>query len=239
MAFLYTGRVRSTRTCAELGRAEPGVAEIFGEADRVMAPLLDGRRLTDYLFVDPDDAAAMAAGRPGTASHGDHPAGGARRRPSPCPCSCRRVGFRPDFVMGHSLGEYGALVASGALPFERCALAAVSARGREMADLEVEDKGLMAAVFAPLAEIERIVDAVDGNVVIANINSTEPGRDRRGHRRRSSRRWPTSQAAGHHAVLLPVSHAFHTSIVAPGPEPLRPTLAGSGWLPRGSRSWPT
>ena len=80
-------------------------------------------------------------------------------------------GLRPDFVMGHSLGEYAALVAAGALPFED-ALEAVSARGREMADLEVEDPGLMAAVFAPLGEIENVVEAIHGNVVVANINST-------------------------------------------------------------------
>ena len=59
-------------------------------------------------------------------------------------------GIVPDMVMGHSLGEYGALVAAGALPFED-ALEAVSARGREMANLTIEDNGTMAAVFAPLA----------------------------------------------------------------------------------------
>ena len=74
-------------------------------------------------------------------------------------------------VMGHSLGEYGALVAAGALSFE-AALEAVSARGREMASLEIPDHGAMAAVMAPLEEIERIVASVDGYVVIANINST-------------------------------------------------------------------
>ena len=74
-------------------------------------------------------------------------------------------------VMGHSLGEYGALVAAGALPFAD-ALEAVSARGREMASLSIDDNGRMAAVFAPLAEIERILAGIDGYVVIANINST-------------------------------------------------------------------
>ena len=73
--------------------------------------------------------------------------------------------------MGHSLGEYGALVAAGALSFD-AALEAVSARGREMATLAVDDNGAMAAVFGPLAEIERIVAATDGYVVVANINST-------------------------------------------------------------------
>ena len=57
-------------------------------------------------------------------------------------------GVRPDMVMGHSLGEYGALVAAGALSFD-AALEAVSARGREMASLSIDDNGAMAAVFAP------------------------------------------------------------------------------------------
>ena len=58
-------------------------------------------------------------------------------------------GIQPDMTMGHSLGEYGALVASGALPFED-ALEAVSARGRGMTRVAVADNGKMAAVFAPL-----------------------------------------------------------------------------------------
>ena len=73
-------------------------------------------------------------------------------------------------------------------------------------------------------EIERVVDSVDGNVVIANINSnsqaviggaTDGGRARgRGLR----------EAAGINAVRIPVSHAFHTSIVAPASEPLKEAL---------------
>ena len=68
-------------------------------------------------------------------------------------------GIEPDMTMGHSLGEYGALVAAGALPFED-ALEAVSARGREMTRVSWEDNGRMAAVFAPLEEIERILKTV-------------------------------------------------------------------------------
>ena len=46
-------------------------------------------------------------------------------------------GIQPDMAMGHSVGEYGALVAAGALPFED-ALEAVSARGREMTAVALE-----------------------------------------------------------------------------------------------------
>ena len=48
----------------------------------------------------------------------------------------------------------------------------MSARGSEMANLTIEDNGAMAAVLAPLDEIERVVASVDGYVVIANVNST-------------------------------------------------------------------
>ena len=54
---------------------------------------------------------------------------------------------------------------------ETAALEAVSARGREMASLSVEDNGAMAAVFGPLVDIERIVAETPGYVVVANINS--------------------------------------------------------------------
>src|SRR4030095_12051271 len=78
-------------------------------------------------------------------------------------------GLVPDLVMGHSLGEYGALVAAGALPFAD-ALEAVSARGREMVHLRLADNGRMAAIFAPPEQVRRTLEAVGGYVVIANVN---------------------------------------------------------------------
>ena len=104
--------------------------------------------------------------------------------------------------MGHSLGEYGALVAAGAMSFE-AALEAVSARGHEMASLELEDPGAMAAVMAPLEEVEEIVAGTDGYVVLANVNSTHQvvlggateavGRSRRGP---AGARAPSDAVAG-------------------------------------------
>ncbi len=126
-------------------------------------------------------------------------------------------------VMGHSLGEYGALVASGALSFAD-ALEAVSARGREMAHVAVEDCGRMAAVFAPLEEIERTLAEVDGYVVIANVNSRHASRHRWRHRAAVEAAVARLSAAGHQSILLPVSHAFHTEIVAPAAEPLKAML---------------
>jgi hypothetical protein len=124
--------------------------------------------------------------------------------------------------MGHSLGEYGALVASGALPFTD-ALEAVSARGRGMTQVAVADKGRMAAVFAPLEEIERVLKTVNGYVVIANLNSRQQAVIG-GASAAVTEAIEIFQKAGYNAVPLPVSHAFHTSIVAPASEPLRREL---------------
>ncbi len=132
-------------------------------------------------------------------------------------------GIKPDMTMGHSLGEYGALVASGSLTFDD-ALAAVSARGRGMTKVAVTDTGRMAAVFAPLAEVERILKTIDGYVVIANVNSGQQSVIG-GASKAVEQAMEIFLQAGFNVVPLPVSHAFHTSIVAPASEPLREMLA--------------
>ncbi|MGA7758613.1 MAG: acyltransferase domain-containing protein, partial [Ilumatobacteraceae bacterium] len=131
-------------------------------------------------------------------------------------------GMHPDMVMGHSLGEYGALIAAGSLTFA-AALEAVSARGREMARLSVDDNGAMAAVFGPLTEIERIVDATPGYAVVANINSNNQAVVG-GATDAVLAAIDSFIAAGMQAVRIPVSHAFHTTIVAPASVPLVATL---------------
>ena len=132
-------------------------------------------------------------------------------------------GIQPDMAMGHSVGEYGALVASGALPFED-AMEAVSARGREMTRVALEDNGGMAAVFAPLEEIERTLKTIDGYVVIANINSKSQAVIG-GESKAVEQAIEAFLKAGYNAVSLPVSHAFHTKIVAGASEPLKRMLA--------------
>ena len=133
-----------------------------------MTPLL-GKPLSDFVFVDPADAKAIAKAEEDL-----------RQTEITQPAvlaidmALTRLlaayGIQPDMTMGHSLGEYGALVAAGALPFEE-ALEAVSARGRGMAEVAGQDNGRMAAVFAPLDEIEKILKTIDGYVVVANVNS--------------------------------------------------------------------
>ena len=222
VAFLYTGQgSQYVNMLRPLYTAEPIVAATFAEANRVMTPLL-GKPLTDFVFVDGTDAAAVAKAE-------DDLRQTAITQPVVLAIDLALTrllaayGIEPDMTMGHSLGEYGALVASGALPFED-ALEAVSARGRGMTRVAVADTGKMAAVFAPLEEVERILKTVDGYVVIANVNS-EHQAVIGGATKAVTQAMKVLQKAGYEVSELPVSHAFHTSIVAPASEPLRHELA--------------
>jgi acyl transferase domain-containing protein/acyl carrier protein/NAD(P)-dependent dehydrogenase (short-subunit alcohol dehydrogenase family) len=222
VAFLYTGQgSQYVNMLRPLYNAEPIVAETFAEANRVMTPLL-GKPLTDFVFVDQSDPAAVAKADEDLRQT-------AITQPAVLAIDLALTrllaayGIQPDMTMGHSLGEYGALVASGALPFED-ALVAVSARGRGMTRLAVADTGRMAAVFAPLPEVERILKTISGYVVIANINSDHQAVIG-GASDAVTKAMQVLQTAGFEVSPLPVSHAFHTSIVAPASEPLRQELA--------------
>ncbi|MGZ4612168.1 MAG: type I polyketide synthase, partial [Kineosporiaceae bacterium] len=222
VAFLYTGQgSQYVNMLKELCSREPLVAATFADADRIMTPLL-GRPLSSYIFIDETDPEAVRQlEQQLTRTEITQPA--VLTADLALTKLLEAHGVRPDMVMGHSLGEYGALVAAGAMTFD-AALEAVSARGRGMASLSTADNGAMAAVFAPLTEIQRVVDSIDGNVVIANINSNSQaviGGGTEGVERAVA----TFQAAGVNAVRIPVSHAFHTSIVAPASEALKQALA--------------
>jgi acyl transferase domain-containing protein len=225
VAFLYTGQgSQYANMLSELRARQPVVAAVFARADAVMSPLL-GRPLSSYIFIDGQDPAAVAQlelqlrqteiTQPAllATDAAMHELLGV-------------YGMRPDMVMGHSLGEYGALVAAGSLSFE-AALEAVSARGREMSHLSVEDNGAMAAVSGPLAEIERIVERTPGYVVVANLNSTTQAVIG-GATAAVTAAIEAFTAAGMQAARIPVSHAFHTTIVAPAAVPLKATLARLG-----------
>jgi len=222
VAFLYTGQgSQYVNMLQPLRAAEPIVADLFAEADRIMTPLL-GKPLSEFIFVDPANAEAVAKAEEDL-----------RQTEITQPTvltidlALTRLlaayGIQPDMTMGHSLGEYGALVASGSLTFEN-ALQAVSARGRGMTQVAVKDTGKMAAVFAPLAEVERILKTIDGYVVIANVNSGQQSVIG-GASKAVEQAMEIFMQAGYDIRPLPVSHAFHTWIVAPASEPLREMLS--------------
>lgn len=82
----------------------------------------------------------------------------------------RELGFSPDYYAGLSLGEYPAVIASGALSFEE-GIPLVKLRGELMEEAVPEGKGGMAAVLGlDTKTIEEVLDKAEGTVVIANYN---------------------------------------------------------------------
>ena len=135
-------------------------------------------------------------------------------------------GVKPQRVAGHSLGEYSALVAAGALSLED-ALRTVRRRGQYMQEAVPVGVGAMAAILGlDLAAIEGACrEAADGEVVApANVNS--PGQVViAGHAAAVARASEKCKAAGaKRAVPLPVSAPFHCALMQPAQDRLAPDL---------------
>jgi len=128
----------------------------------------------------------------------------------------------PDFVAGHSLGEYSALVAAGGLDFED-AVRLVHQRGRFMQEAVPVGEGAMAAVLGLKREVVESVcqEAAQGEVVsAANINSADQIVIS-GHRPAVERAGDLARQAGARKVLsLAVSAPFHCALMRPAQERL-------------------
>jgi [acyl-carrier-protein] S-malonyltransferase len=132
------------------------------------------------------------------------------------------VGIAPDFVAGHSLGEYSALVAAGAIPFLD-AVQTVRRRGRYMQEAVPVGQGAMAAILGMDADqVTWICDQVSDGEVVAPANFNSPKQTViAGHRTAVERAIPAAKAAGaKRAILLPVSAPFHSSLMLPAEERL-------------------
>jgi len=132
------------------------------------------------------------------------------------------MGIRPAAVAGHSLGEYAACVAAGVFSF-RDALEAVAVRGREMARVSIADPGLMMSIPADARVVEEVLAEVDGYVVAANKNSPKQTVIS-GETPAVKKAGELFAARGIEGMLLPVSAAFHSGVVAPAREPFMKTL---------------
>ena len=133
--------------------------------------------------------------------------------------------IHPDFVAGHSLGEYSALVASNCLHLPEAARA-VRARGTFMQEAVPEGQGAMAAVLGlpgeKLQEVCQQASQGEGEVVVlANLNSPNQV-VLSGHQAAVERAAEAAKAAGaKRAILLPVSAPFHSPLMEPVVERLR------------------
>lgn len=138
----------------------------------------------------------------------------------------RSKGVTPDYVAGHSLGEYSALVAAGSLRFED-ALRLVQKRGRYMQEAVPDGVGAMAALLKlPGGMLDQILaEARQGEVVAAaNLNSPDQIAIA-GHAGAVERAAELARAAGaRRAVILPVSAPFHCLLMEPAQKRLKADL---------------
>ncbi|MBL8436241.1 MAG: ACP S-malonyltransferase [Zoogloea sp.] len=137
-----------------------------------------------------------------------------------------RGGALPSLVAGHSLGEYSALVAAGALDFQE-AVKLVRLRAQAMQEAVPQGEGAMAALLGldEAAAVEACAEAAQGEVVsAANLNS--PGQIViAGARAAVERAMAAAKARGaKRAVLLPVSAPFHCALMEPAAERLQERL---------------
>jgi [acyl-carrier-protein] S-malonyltransferase len=136
---------------------------------------------------------------------------------------CLGDSFKPDMVAGHSLGEFSAIVAAGALDFES-GLKLVSQRANAMQKATEITKGTMAAILGlDDAVVEEVCENTDGVVVAANYNC--PGQlVISGELEAVQKACDTlTEKGARRAMILPVGGAFHSPLM----EPARADLASA------------
>ena len=143
----------------------------------------------------------------------------------------RELGVEADYVAGHSLGEYSALVAAGSIGFED-AVVLVRKRGRYMQEAVPEGVGAMAALLGIGADRvgEVCAEAAEGQVVApANLNSPSQVVIA-GHTEAVKRAVDLAKRAGaRRAVVLPVSAPFHCPLMEPALRRMEPELDAIGF----------
>jgi [acyl-carrier-protein] S-malonyltransferase len=134
-------------------------------------------------------------------------------------------GITPQFTAGHSLGEYSALVVSGALTFSE-AVKMVRLRGKFMQEAVPVGEGAMAAVLGMEREqVEKLCEEISYGEVLTPANFNCPGQIViAGHAKAVERAIERVKKDGKKAVPLPVSAPFHSPLMKPAGERLEKAL---------------
>lgn len=136
----------------------------------------------------------------------------------------REKGINPDYVAGHSVGEYAAIGSAGFLPMEE-AVKLTSLRGKAMSEVSGEVAGTMAAIIG--LEADKIVETlkeIDG--VVEAVNFNEPKQTViAGEKEAIGKACVALKEAGaRRAMELSVSGPFHSSLMQPAGEILKEAL---------------
>lgn len=136
-------------------------------------------------------------------------------------------GVVPRLAAGHSLGEYSALVVSGALTFAD-AVQIVRLRGRFMQEAVPVGEGAMAAILGmERGQVEKLCEEAAQGEVLTPANFNCPGQIViAGHAKAVERAMERVKQEGKKAVPLPVSAPFHSPLMKPAGERLEKVLEG-------------
>lgn len=219
LAFLFPGQGSQYPGMGrELAELYPIARSVFTEADKAL-----GFSVSDLCFTGTEETLKLTANtQPAILSMS---------------VAAYRVlaekGVRPDFVAGHSLGEFSALVAAGGLEFVD-AVRLVRRRGEYMQSAVPEGIGAMAAILglAPAQVAELCRKAADGQVVApANLNSPEQTVIS-GDAAAVKRAVELASASGaKRAVMLAVSAPFHSVLMLPAAKRLEADLRAAKFHP--------
>ena len=185
--------------------------ELFDKADEIL-----GFKITDIMFAGTDEQLKETkVTQPAVFLH------------SVIQALCLGEAFNPDMVAGHSLGEFSALVASGALSFED-GLKLVAARANAMQKACEANPGTMAAIIGLLDEkVEEVCASVstDDNIVVAanyncpgqlvisgNIDAVNKACEK------------MKEAGAKRALPLKVGGAFHSPLMQPAKDELQAAI---------------
>ena len=219
LAFIFPGQgAQKAGMGKDLADAFPEARAVFDQVDAAL-----GEKLSTLCFEGPDEQLKLTA----------------NTQPAILTVSVAaaavlaKAGIAPDFVAGHSLGEYSALVAAGAISAADAARS-VRARGTFMQEAVPQGQGAMSAVLglAPdkVREICAAVAAETG-AVVSPANYNEPGQTViAGAAAAVEAAGAKLKAAGAKRVLpLPVSAPFHCALMAPVKARLEPVLRAVSW----------
>ncbi len=136
-------------------------------------------------------------------------------------------GVVPHLAAGHSLGEYSALVVSGALAFAD-AVQIVRLRGRFMQEAVPVGEGAMAAILGmERGQVEKLCEEAAQGEVLTPANFNCPGQIViAGHAKAVERAMERVKQEGKKAIPLPVSAPFHSPLMKPAGERLEKVLGG-------------
>ena len=185
---------------------------MFEQANEIL-----GFRITDIMFAGtPDELKQTKVTQPAVFLHSV--------------VLAKALGIKPDAVAGHSLGEFSALVAAGALSFED-GLKLVSKRAMAMQKCCEQQPGGMAAVLGlDDKSVEEVCASIDGVVVGANYNCPGQLVISGSEEAVDAACVKLKEAGARRALRLPVGGAFHSPLMEPARQELEAAIAEANFM---------